>query len=75
MPSLLTIGLLPMLLLILLLRYAMTSILSPPLDLIPITQTPQVNSKVEERAKEIKKLHKQVRAQVEKVNEQDKAKA
>ena len=51
--------------------------LSPltPLDLIPIPQESKVSFEVEERAKEIKKLHEQVRAQIKKVNEQYKAKA
>jgi len=46
-----------------------------PLDLIPIPQESKVDFKAEERAKAMKKLHEQVRAQIEKVNEQYKTKA
>ena len=39
-----------------------------PLDLIHVTQESKVSFEAKERAKEIKKLHKQVRAQIEKEN-------
>jgi len=42
--------------------------------LIPILQESKVNFEVEERAKKMKKLHDEVRAQIERVNEQYKAK-
>ena len=56
------------------LRYAMPSTL---LLFLPysIPQEFTVSFKAEKRAKEIKKLYEQVRAQIEKVNEQYKAKA
>jgi len=44
------------------------------LDLIPIPQESKVSFKAKERAKEMKKLHEQVRAWNEKVNKQYKAK-
>jgi len=46
-----------------------------PLDLISIPLEFKVSFEAEERDKEMKKLHKQVRAQIEKVNEQYKVKA
>ena len=46
-----------------------------PLDLIPITTKSQVSFEAETRAKEMKKLHKQIRNQMEKTNEAYKAKA
>jgi len=51
--------------------------LSPltPIDLTPIPQESRVSFEAEARAKEIKKLHEQVRAQIEKVNEPYKQKA
>ena len=51
--------------------------LSPitPIDLIPIPQESRVSFEAKARAKEMKKLHEQVRAQIEKVNEQYKQRA
>jgi len=46
-----------------------------PLDLIPIPQESKISFEVEERAKAMKKLHEEVRARIEKVNEQHTAKA
>ena len=46
-----------------------------PLDLIPIPQESKVSFEAEERAKARKKLHEEVRARIEKVNEQHTAKA
>jgi len=40
-----------------------------PIDLIPIPQQSRVSFEAEARDKEMKKLHEQVRAQTEKVNE------
>jgi len=51
-----------MLLLILLLRYTMASIILLLLNLIPILQESKVSFEVEERAKEMKKLHEQLKA-------------
>lgn len=46
-----------------------------PLDLIPIPIESRVSYEAEERAKEMKKLHQQIRAKIEKVNEMYKARA
>jgi len=46
-----------------------------PIDLIPIPQKSKVSFKAKARAKEMKRLHEQVREQIEKVNEQYKLKA
>jgi len=46
-----------------------------PFDLIHIPQESKVSFEDEERAKEMKKLYEQLRAQIEKINEQYKAKA
>ena len=45
------------------------------LDLIPISQESKVSFEAEERAKAMKKLYEKVRAQIDKANEQYKAKA
>ena len=46
-----------------------------PIDLIPLPTDYKVSFDAEKRAKEMKKLHEQVRAHIEKVNEAYKAKA
>ena len=45
-------------------------LLLTPLDLITIPQESKMSFEAEERAKAMKKLHEQVRAQIDKVNEQ-----
>ena len=46
-----------------------------PIDLIPIPQESRVSFEAEVRDKEMTNLHKQVRAQIEKLNEQYRQKA
>ena len=55
--------------------YAIALTLLLPLDLIHIPQESKVSIEVQERAQETKKFYEQVRAQIEKVNEQYKSKA
>ena len=74
MPNFPIIGLLPMLHLTPPLKYAMVLTPLPPL-IFTIPQESRVSFEAEARAKEIKKLHEQVRAQIFKVNEQHKQKA
>jgi len=46
-----------------------------PIDLIPLPTNCKVSFEAEKRAKETKRLHEQIRAHIEKVNEAYKAKA